>query len=99
MSIPKSLITNISNLQVMLDGNRLDYKSESQSDSWFVTFSYSHSTHQVTTALSSSQTTQPTTAPNESMQNSWILSFTVGAIVAIILVAVIIMQKKRANKP
>jgi hypothetical protein len=82
----------------MLDGNRLDYSSEMQSDSWFVFFSYSHSTHQVSIALSSSQTTQPTTVPNESGQNSWILPVTVGVIVAVILMALIVMQKKKARQ-
>ncbi len=45
--IPKSLISDASNLKVYLDGNQLVYTTQSQGDSWLVSFSYHHSTHQI----------------------------------------------------
>jgi hypothetical protein len=49
--IPKSLIGDISDLRVLLDGNQVAYTTQSQGDSWLVSFSYHHSTHQVSIAL------------------------------------------------
>ena len=51
--IPKSLIIDTSNLKVYLDGNQLNFTTESQGDSWLLSFNYHHSTHQVTINLGS----------------------------------------------
>jgi hypothetical protein len=46
--LPKSLLDDLSNLRVFLDGNSISFDTKSLDDSWFVTFHYSHSTHEVT---------------------------------------------------
>ena len=51
--IPKSLMSDVSNLKVYLDGNILTSSTESQGDSWLVSFTYHHSIHQVTINLAS----------------------------------------------
>jgi len=50
--IPKSLINDISDLTVYVDENPINYNSESQADSWILSFSYTHSEHKVTIDLS-----------------------------------------------
>ncbi len=50
--IPKSLVSDASNLKVYLDNNQIDYTSKSQSDFWLLYFSYNHSRHMVTISLS-----------------------------------------------
>jgi hypothetical protein len=50
--IPKSLVSDISDLKVYVDGNLITYSNESQMDSWVVSFTYSHSVHKVTIDLS-----------------------------------------------
>jgi nitrous oxidase accessory protein len=50
--IPKSLASDISDLKVYVDGYPITYSSESQSDSWVVSFIYSHSTHNIVINLS-----------------------------------------------
>jgi len=51
--IPKSLINDISNLIIYVDGNEMNYTSESQTDVWEIYFTYPHSTHQVVVNLES----------------------------------------------
>jgi hypothetical protein len=51
--VPKSLINDVSNLKIFLDENPLPYSTESQSDSWLLSFTYHHSIHQVTINLGS----------------------------------------------
>ncbi len=51
--IPKSLVSNVSNLDLYLDGSQQSYSADSQADSWLVYFTYSPSTHQVTVNLGS----------------------------------------------
>lgn len=58
VSIPKSLIVDISGIRVYLDGDELPYTVESQQDSWYISFSYHHSSHQVEIRMDSKQNTQ-----------------------------------------
>jgi hypothetical protein len=63
--IPKSLLNDITGLQVFLDNNQIKYTAQSQSDCWLLYFSYHHSTHSVVINLGSnadSDTSQ--TAPS-----------------------------------
>jgi hypothetical protein len=56
--IPKSLISEVSNLRVFLDGTRISYNTQSSGDSWLVTFTYHHSTHKVTMDLNTASSTK-----------------------------------------
>jgi hypothetical protein len=51
--IPKSLIKNVSELEVYLDEKQVDYLVESQDDYWLLRLSYSHSSHDVSVLFSS----------------------------------------------
>jgi hypothetical protein len=73
MYIPKSLITDISGLTVNLDGNQLSYTSNSQDDSWLVSFTYHHSTHQVTVNLFSDANGSPASPTPIPEFPSWII--------------------------
>jgi hypothetical protein len=50
-TIAKSLVSNAENIKVYLDGNQLDYEVTSNADSWHLSFTYRHSTHQVSINL------------------------------------------------
>ena len=78
VAIAKSLVPSISNLRVYLNGANQEYATTSTSDSWFIHFIYSHSTHNVlidvgatvtspnptaTPASPSPSTSSPTTTP------------------------------------
>lgn len=88
--IPKSLIGNISSLQVYLDGNQTDYTAASQSDGWFLYFIYQHSTHVVTINVGSS------VQANENPLANWMLYGILLAIV-IIVIGVVLALKRGKN--
>jgi hypothetical protein len=87
INIPKTLIPDIANLKVYLDENALQYSSSEQGDSWLVTFSYHHSTHQITICMSQQNAAAPEALP---------LGLIPGvAIIAVVTVAVLIVTKNR----
>jgi len=51
VTVAKSLVENITNIRVYLDGNQSEYSITSIDDSWLLTFHYIHSTHQVVVDL------------------------------------------------
>jgi|GEM_PF-550011 len=55
VTIAKSLVSNAENIKVYLDGNQLDYEVTSNADSWLLTFTYTHSTHEVTINLATNE--------------------------------------------
>jgi hypothetical protein len=59
-TISKNLLTNGENLQVFIDGNQINYTVASGGDSWIVSFSYHHSTHQISMLIETNvSTVQP----------------------------------------
>jgi hypothetical protein len=51
ITIAKSLVVNITNVRVYLDGNQSEYSITSKDDSWLLTFTYTHSTHRIVVNL------------------------------------------------
>ena len=51
VNVAKTLVGNIANLKVYLDGAALQYQAKSTADSWILTFNYSHSTHNISIDL------------------------------------------------
>jgi hypothetical protein len=51
--IPKSLISDVTGLKIYLDGEELPYTTDSDGDSWIVSFTYHHSSHKVDIQLPS----------------------------------------------
>jgi len=49
--IAKTLIDNIADVKVYLDGDQLNYTTTSEDDSWLLHFTYSHSTHTIAMSL------------------------------------------------
>ena len=90
--IPKTLISDISTLKTYIDGKQISFNSESQSDAWQVTFSYSHSTHKITMALNSA--TQPSgNTPNQ----SWEIYAIIVTVIAAIAVSIVVTKLKHQS--
>jgi hypothetical protein len=53
ITIAKSLVSNIQDVKVYLDGNQLNFNMTEKGDSWLLHFTYTHSTHRVIMTLSS----------------------------------------------
>lgn len=91
VTIAKSLISNIADVKVYLDGNQTEYSATSQDDSWILTFTYTHSTRHVTINLKTAITTgiSPYLTP-------WI--YLIAAVIVIALISGIIIMRRR-KKP
>ncbi len=94
--IPKSLINDISNLQVFLDGTPLSYSVQQQTDSWAISFYYHHSTHQIAVDLNSAMSSS---SSNGILSEPWLVYVIIVAIVAsIIAVTLIVMTRKNKKQ-
>lgn len=89
--IPKSLVSDISTLKTYMDGNQISFNSESQGDSWLISFSYSHSEHRITMEVGASSEsfggmlTQP-----------WFLiAVPIVAIVVVIAILVVVRRREK----
>ena len=51
VTVAKSLVENVTNIRVHLDGNYIEYSITSIDDSWLLTFDYIHSIHRVVVDL------------------------------------------------
>jgi hypothetical protein len=91
--IPKSLISDISDLKVYVDGNLITYNSKSQEDSWIISFSYSHSEHKVIIDLSAAS------SKGDETPNDFTIYLVIIAIAVVIAVAVatIVFKRKRQH--
>lgn len=90
VTIAKSLVSNIADVKVYLDGNQTEYSATSQDDAWILTFTYTHSTHHVTVNLKTAITT------GKPLDPTWIYIMT--AVVVIALISGIILVKRRKPK-
>ena len=64
-TIAKSVIQNAENIKVYLDENQLTYQVTSNANAWLLTFTYHHSTHQVSIDLTAATSTpSPTPSPS-----------------------------------
>lgn len=51
--VSKTFLSDASSLKVYLDSEEIEFTTESQDDAWVLSFTYTHSAHQVTVSLSS----------------------------------------------
>jgi len=91
--IPKSLISDISDLEVYVDETLITYNSESQEDSWVKSFSYSHSEHKVIIDLSAAS------SKGDETPTDFIIYIIIIAVVIAAAVAVIALKRKRQHTP
>jgi hypothetical protein len=93
--IPKTIINDISTLKTYLDGNEISFNSESQADSWLISFTYSHSQHTITMVMEDAQQVSHT---NSDSLPQWLI-ITVAVTLVAVVAAVAVVFKSRAKKP
>ena len=91
--VPKSLISDVSNLKIFLDGNPLPYSTDSQGDSWLLSFTYHHSIHQVTINLGSA------TTPSFIQSQLGEITIVGVVIVTSIIAVALLIRKHKKSKP
>jgi hypothetical protein len=90
--IPKTLVSDISTLKTYIDGNQIAFKSESQDDSWLISFTYSHSQHTITMSISSvSEVSNPDSIPQ------WIIYIIPVAVISAVIAGAVVF-KRRTSK-
>jgi hypothetical protein len=89
--IAKTLVSDISDVKVYLDGDQLDYTATSLVDSWLLQFTYIHSTHRIAVNLGF--------APFIPPQLITPLSLGILALALAIATALIILRIRRGTPP
>lgn len=89
--VAKSLIKDITLIQVLIDGEQTQYSAKETTDSWLLHLTYQHSTHEVTLQLNSTST-------NSTSQNQYVMYATVGVVIAVGLIAATFLLKRRNKK-
>ncbi|MCW4029349.1 MAG: hypothetical protein NWE92_06855 [Candidatus Bathyarchaeota archaeon] len=93
--VPKTLISDISNLRAFVDGAEVSFSSQDQGDAWFITLSYSHSEHRITMELGvRPQTIEPLTG--NWFKDNIVLIAIIGLV--LVIVAGVVVAYKRNNK-
>ena len=87
--VPKALISDAANLKVLLDGNTLSFNAESFADSWFISFTYPHSNHEVTLEMDSA----PSTTVSEN-QLEQLLPYGIVTVLTVLIAFLLIFIKK-----
>jgi hypothetical protein len=90
-TISKTLMPDSRSIQVLLDGSQIASSIASNADSWVITFSYHHSSHQVTIGQA-----QAANNPRVPADESFL--FIGVSAVAVLVVAVLIVLKKKIGK-
>jgi hypothetical protein len=92
--IPKTILSDITTLKAYIDGNQTNFNSESQTDSWLISFTYSHSTHTITMAMGDVLHVSNTDTDSLSQGLLYAIPFVIVAVIAVAAVVV----KGRAKK-
>ena len=91
--VPKTILNDISELKAYLDGNEISFNSESQTDSWLISFGYSHSQHTITMTMGNSL--QVSNINTDSLPQWLFYAIPVGLVVIIAVIAVIFKNKPK----
>ena len=94
--IPKTILGDISTLKAYIDGNQTTFNSESQADSWLISFTYSHSTHTITMAMGDVLQVSNT---NSNSLPEWLLYAIPLVIVAVIAVVAVVFKSRAKKSP
>jgi hypothetical protein len=95
--IPKTLLSDVSSLTVNLDETPVTYQTESDGNNWLISFSYHHSSHQITVDLNAK------TGTTLDLVSQWVARIAIGggiaAIIVTALLVIVITRKKFKVQP
>ncbi len=89
--IPKTILSDISTLKAYIDGNEVNFTSQSQTDYWLISFSYSHSTHTIKMSFGNQ-----TLLPDSGFPSSLVV---ITAITVVVVAVVAVFGFKRKTPP
>jgi len=93
--ISKQLVANGSDIKLSLDGGNMDYQLSSTDSSWILYFTYHHSTHTIVATLNEGGKEGGATGSDNALS---IIAIAGVVIIATLLVAVMVMMRRRKGK-
>jgi outer membrane protein assembly factor BamB len=91
LTVAKSLIDNIADLSVHLDGASINYDATSTTDAWLLHFTYTHSTHNIAVNLGAAENPQE---PSQILTfPMWVIAVAISAVVVLIGLVVVLLRK------
>jgi LPXTG-motif cell wall-anchored protein len=91
VTVAKTLVQDIAQVKVFIDGVQVQSSTTKTSDSWILHFTYQHSTHQVTLQLDAASNT----STSESQYAIYVI---IGATTLVLIIATILVLRKRSKK-
>jgi predicted GH43/DUF377 family glycosyl hydrolase len=95
VTIVKTLISNVSALEVYLDGNQINYTVTDLTTAWLISFTYHHSTHRIVMEFAPQQTR---TTPHTSSNEDEVFLAIIGPAIIISAMLAITIQRKRKSR-
>jgi hypothetical protein len=89
VTIAKSLVSSVQSVEVYLDGTQLEVAITEDGDSWLLSFTYTHSTHNVVISLATNE------AEDAFLSNDLIFVLIV-AVIAVASVGFIVWRKRKS---
>jgi hypothetical protein len=96
-TVAKSIVSDVTNIRVYLDGNNLDYSASSLGDSWLLIFTYTHSTHDVAINLGVQSQQQQSGFLGSDLPIEYGCAVVIAVAVAVIGVGLLVYFKKRKH--
>ena len=93
LTVAKSILADVADVKVFLDGKELVYSASSSGDSWLLVFNYTHSTHDV--AINFGVQSEP--ALTEPFVTALVVAAASGLSVALIGIGLLVYFKKRKH--
>jgi len=93
--IPKTILNDISTLKAYIDGTQTNFTSESQGDSWLISFTYSHSTHTITMAMG--DVLQVSNTNTDSLPQWLLYSIPIALVAVIAIIAVVFKTRTKKS--
>ena len=94
--ISKTLIEDISDVQIYFDGTPIEFEFSSLENSWFLFFDYTHSTHEAIIFLSSASI--PFNGSNSDVDSNWNTLPIVLVIIVILICGIVVYFSLRKRK-
>ncbi len=93
ITIAKSYLESIDKVKIFIDGNQIDFEVSQTDASWILTFSYTHSTHQVIIALNA----PPETVDFFGLPIGWAVAVVAVVIVFVSLAIILLRRRSKTN--
>ncbi len=98
LAVAKSIVMDVTDIEMLLDGEEMDYYAYSLEDSWLLVFTYNHSTHVVTINLDVQSEQQRLAYQDSDFSPEYYFAAIIAVVVTITVVSGYMLKRKRLVK-